>query len=117
MFAPRSALLMLGVVACASFQPVQTPVREAMPQLTGHEIRVIDRSGIDRRLTDVKLQHDTLIGLSVLDGRPVAIAADDVQRIEVLTDNALMSLMQSGGVFTLLIGAAALLALVKVIAS
>jgi hypothetical protein len=114
---PRSSLLLLATIACASFQPVHTPVRDAAPQLTGHEVRVTDRFGLDRRLTDVRLQHDSLVGLSVADGRPVAIAADDVQRLEVLEGDPITTFLLQTGVFTLLIGAAAVLALVRVLAS
>jgi hypothetical protein len=92
-------------------------VRDAAPRLTGHEVRVTDRFGLDRRLTDVRLQHDSLVGLSVADGRPFAIAADDVQRLEVLEGDPITTFLLQTGVFTLLIGAAAVLALVRVLAS
>jgi hypothetical protein len=98
--------------ACATFQPLPGSVRDVVPRVGSREAIVTDRSGRDHRLSAVQLMGDSVVGLSIDDARRVALAADDVQQVKVLKADPITGFATSSGVMLLLVGAAALLALV-----
>jgi hypothetical protein len=111
------ALATLALGACASFQPLPGPVRDVVPQVGNREAIVTDRSGRDFRLTAVHLRGDSVVGLSIEEGRPVALAAADVREVRVLKGDPITNFFASSGVFLIIVGAAAALALIAHAAS
>jgi hypothetical protein len=109
-----SALAIAALVLCACATARQTPagsVRDVIPRVGDHEVMVTDRAGRDFRLTAVHLLGDSVVGISIEDANRVAIAADDVQQVRVFGDR-FTGIASSYGVFLLLIGAAAVTALI-----
>lgn len=106
------ALLLLGACATVRPTPLSGPVRDVIPRVGDREVMLTDRSGRDIRMTYARLRNDSVVGISIETGRPVALAADDVQKVKVFGDDPVTSVASTYGVGLLLIGAAALLALI-----
>jgi hypothetical protein len=115
--APSLALAALALSACASFQPLPGSVRDVVPRVGDREAIVTDRTGREHRLTAVRLRGDSVVGLSIDDARPVALAADDVRQVRVLRADPITEFAASNGVMLLVVGAAAVLALVARLSS
>jgi hypothetical protein len=115
--APWLALVALALCACASFQPLPGSARDVVPRVGDRDAIVTDRSGREHRLRALRLRGDSVVGLSIDDARPVALAADDVRQVRVLRADPITEFATSNGVLLLLVGAAAGLALVAHAAS
>jgi hypothetical protein len=111
------ALVVLTLAACATFQPLSGPLRETVPRIGDRETIVTDTAGRDYRLNTVHLQGDTLVGLSIDDAVPVRLTPDAVRQIRVLTADPISAFATSRGVMLLILGTAAVLALVAHAAS
>jgi hypothetical protein len=107
----------LAVSACATFQQLSGPVQQVVPRIGDREALVTDTAGRVFRLNTVHLQGDSLVGLSIDDARPVALGPGQVRQIEVLTADPISSFATSNGVLLLIVGAAAVLALIAHAAS
>jgi hypothetical protein len=117
---PRSrsiALVVLALSACATFQPLSGPVTEVVPRIGNREAIVTDTAGKELRLNTVHLQGDTLVGLSIDQGLPVRLTPAEVRQIRVLTADPITTFATSSGVMLLIIGAAAVAALIAHAAS
>jgi hypothetical protein len=114
---PWLAIATLALAACASFQPLNGSVRDVVPEIGDREAIVIDRAGHEHRLTAVRLENDSVVGLAAHVGERVALAANDVRQIQVVRSDPVTTFVTSNGVMLLIFGAAAALALVAHAAS
>lgn len=109
-----TALAIAALVLCACATVRTSPagsVRDVIPRAGDREVMLTDRSGRDIRLTAVHLVGDSVVGLSIEDAHRVALAVDDVRQVQVFGNDPITSIASSYGVFLLIIGAAAGLAL------
>jgi hypothetical protein len=113
----RLVALVLGLSACATFRPLSGSVEEVVPRIGKREAIVTDTAGRDFRLNTVRLQGDTLVGLSIDDASAVRLTQGEIRQIRVLTPDPISGFATSSGVMLLILGAAAVLALIAHAAS
>jgi hypothetical protein len=105
-------MAVLALSACATFKPLSGPVQEVVPRIGAREAIVTDTAGRDFRLNTIHLQGDTLIGISIDDASAVRLTPGEIRQISVLTADPITGFATSSGVMLLIIGAAAVLALI-----
>jgi hypothetical protein len=115
--APALAIAALVFCACATAGPTPTgSVREILPRVGDREVMLTDRSGRNIRLTLVQLVGDSVVGIKTDGTGRAALSVDDVQQVQVFGNDPVSGITSSYGVLLILLGAAALTALIAHIA-